>query len=167
MHFLISLSFFEKVAILLVVSSITSFLLIQAIQWLFPRLGFLDNPAPYGHDRAPVPFSAGVVFYINFLILGAFLFPLMTDVNREKLAIVLVLGAVVTIMSFIDDLDTIFKFDREAKSDTKKTAEELGKMRKKTPFEVPAKVRLTVQILIGAIIGFTSIKIGYISNFFG
>lgn len=77
------------------------------------------------------------------------------------------LGAVVTLISFVDDLDTIYKFDRESKSDVKKTAEELGKMRRDTPFIVPAKVRLAMQIGIGAIIGITSIKISYISNIFG
>lgn len=77
------------------------------------------------------------------------------------------LGAVVTFVSFIDDLDTIYKFDRESKSDVKKTAEELGKMRLDTPFFVPAKIRLFMQIGVGAIIGITSIKIGYVSNIFG
>ena len=81
--------------------------------------------------------------------------------------IILVLGAIVTFISFIDDLDTIHKFDRESKCDVKKTAEELGKMRRDTPFFVPAKVRLMMQIGVGAIIGITSIKIGYISNIFG
>ncbi|NCP76563.1 hypothetical protein GW830_00230 [bacterium] len=70
-------------------------------------------------------------------------------------------------MSFVDDLDTIYKFDRVSKSDIKKTAEELGNMRRSTPFFVPAKVRLMMQIGVGAIIGITSIKIGYISNIFG
>ena len=91
----------------------------------------------------------------------------MSDTNQSRLFILLVLGGIVTLVSFVDDLDTIYKFDRTSKSDVKKTAEELGKMRKDTPFFVPAKVRLFMQIGVGAIIGITSIKISYISNIFG
>jgi hypothetical protein len=91
----------------------------------------------------------------------------LADINKHRLFIILILGAVVTFISFIDDLDTIHKFDRESKSDVKKTAEELGGMRRDTPFFVPAKVRLMMQIGVGAIVGITSIKIGYISNIFG
>jgi len=40
-------------------------------------------------------------------------------------------------------------------------------MRRDTPFFVPAKIRLLMQIGVGAIVGITSIKIGYISNIFG
>ena len=105
--------------------------------------------------------------YVNFLLLSVFLHPLLSEINQQRLFIVLVLGGIVTLVSFIDDLDTIYKFDRGAKSDVKKTAEELGKMRRDTPFFVPAKIRLLMQIGVGAIIGITSIKIGYISNIFG
>jgi len=162
-----TLPLFTQIAIIFGISIVTSIVLMWVIRWGFTRVGFLDNPAPYGHDRAPVPFSAGVLFFINFLILSAVLIPLMTEGNKEKLFVVLVLGAIVTLVSFVDDLDTIFKFDRAAKCDVKRTPEELGKMRKKTPFEVPAKVRLAMQILVGAVIGLTSIKIGYVSNIFG
>lgn len=87
-------------------------------------------------------------------------------VNQNRLFIILVLGTVVTLVSFIDDLDTIHKFDRESKGNVKKTAAELGEGRR-TRFFVPAKIRLLMQIGVGAIIGITSIKIGYVSNIFG
>lgn len=126
----------------------------------FPKWGLLDNPGPYGHDRKPVPLGVGVVLYLNFLVCSiAFLG------MSEKLAVLLVLGAIVTLVSFLDDLDTIFKFDRSQK-DVKLTAEDMAK-RKDTPFAVSPKVRLAMQILIGLIVGLTSIKISYISNIFG
>lgn len=54
-------------------------------------------------------------------------------------------GALLNIISFIDDLDTIGK----------------------SPIKIPPIFRLGMQILVGAIIGLTSIKITYISNIFG
>lgn len=162
-----SLPIFAQFGIFLFVSLISSFIIFQTGKHLFFRFGLLDNPAPYGHKRKPVPLGIGSIFYLNFFFLSLFLHPLLSDINQNRLFIILVLGAVVTIISFIDDLDTIHKFDRESKSDVKKTAEELGKMRRDTPFFVPAKVRLMMQIGVGAIVGITSIKIGYISNIFG
>ena len=91
MNLLLSLPLFYKLAILLILSTLSSWVIIQIIRLSFPRLGLLDNPAPYGHKRAPVPLGAGMAFYLNFLIFGVFLFPLMTGVNKEKLLIVLFL----------------------------------------------------------------------------
>jgi len=162
-----SLSIFVQLGIFLGCSLVSSFTIFHIGKYLFARFGLLDNPAPYGHKRKPVPLGIGSIFYLNFLLLSFFLYPLLSGVNQHRLFIILVLGAVVTLISFMDDLDTIHKFDRDSKGDVKKTAEELGKMRRDTPFFVPAKVRLIMQIGVGAIIGITSIKIGYISNIFG
>ncbi len=63
----------------------------------------------------------------------------------HRFTIVLIIGALLNIISFIDDMDTIGK----------------------SPIKVPPIVRLGMQIAIGAIIGITSIKISYISNIFG
>lgn len=93
-----------------------------------------------------MPLGIGSIFYLNFFFLSFFLYPLLSSINQHRLFIILVLGAVVTFISFIDDLDTIHKFDRASKSDVKKTAEELGQMRRDTPFFIPAKVRLIMQI---------------------
>lgn len=38
---------------------------------------------------------------------------------------------------------------------------------RKTRFAISPKIRLTLQILIGLIVGLTSIKISYVSNIFG
>lgn len=54
-------------------------------------------------------------------------------------------------VSFVDDLDTIFKFDRYQKSKPIQTSEELTTV-KKTGFSISPKVRLAVQIGIGAIV---------------
>ncbi|MDC0505999.1 undecaprenyl/decaprenyl-phosphate alpha-N-acetylglucosaminyl 1-phosphate transferase [Candidatus Gracilibacteria bacterium] len=56
----------------------------------------------------------------------------------DKLLLIWVFGGVITLVSFFDDL-----------------------------FNVSPKLRLLFQIIIGAIIGVTSIKIGYVSNIFG
>lgn len=48
----------------------------------------------------------------------------------------------------------------------KRTAEELQGHARKTRFAVPAKVRLALQIFVGAVVGITSIKIGYVSGLF-
>lgn len=114
-----------------------------------------------------MPLGIGCILYLNFLLLSALIYPTLGEINQHRLFIILVLGAIVTVVSFIDDLDTIYKFDRKEKVSVKKTAEELGKMRRDTPFFVPAKVRLMMQVGVGAVIGITSIKISYISNIFG
>ncbi len=69
-------------------------------------------------------------------------------------------------MSFVDDLDTIFKFDRDEKTKPRTSTEELSRTRK-TGFAISPKVRLAMQVLVGLIIGLTSIKISYVSNIFG
>ncbi|MFA5917330.1 MAG: MraY family glycosyltransferase [Candidatus Gracilibacteria bacterium] len=58
--------------------------------------------------------------------------------HNSKLYLIWIFGLIITIISFFDDL-----------------------------LDVNAKIRLFVQIIIGATIGITSIKIGYISNIFG
>lgn len=139
-------------------SSVVSCVLFWGVMHYFPKWGLLDNPAPYGHDRKPVPHGVGVVLYLNFLICSiAFLG------MSEKLAILLVLGAIVTLVSFLDDLDTIYKYSEKDKST--KTGEMIKP--RETPFAISPKIRLALQILIGLIVGLTSIKISYVSNIFG
>nr|MDD3720184.1 MraY family glycosyltransferase [Candidatus Gracilibacteria bacterium] len=58
--------------------------------------------------------------------------------HNYKLYLIWIFGGIVTVISFLDDL-----------------------------LDVNPKIRLVIQIIIGAIIGITSIKIGYISNIFG
>lgn len=150
-----------------IASSVTSALIFRAVLRFFPVFGLVDNPAPYGHKRAPVPFGVGIAFFANFALFAALLVPLMPDSMHEKLYVLLALGALVSAVSFLDDLDTIYKFDRDEKVGIKKTSDELQGHARKTPFAVPAKVRLALQVFVGAVVGITSIKIGYVSGLFG
>ena len=149
-------------------SSLTSFAIFRGVLRYFPKFGLLDNPAPYGHKRAPVPFGVGIAFFANFALFALLLVPVMPESMHEKLYVLLALGTLVSAVSFLDDLDTIYKFDRDEKVGiVKKTAEELQGHARKTRFAVPAKVRLALQVFVGAVVGITSIKIGYVSGLFG
>ena len=64
---------------------------------------------------------------------------------EKRLIIVLVIGIIISIISFIDDLDTIGK----------------------SKMKIPPIARLLMQIGVGAIIGLTSIKISYMSHILG
>lgn len=67
-----------------------------------------------------------------------------SDLFMKRFTIILIIGSLLSIVSFIDDMDTI------------------GKSR----IKVPPLVRLGMQIAVGAVIGITSIKIAYVSNIF-
>ncbi len=109
-----------------------SFIVIIFIKNLFYNLQILDNPKKYWKTRKPVPYSMGVVFFMSFFVLSYF-----TVAQDEKLFLIWWFWAVITIVSFLDDM-----------------------------FQVSAKKRLIMQIIIWAVIGITSIKIWYISNIF-
>lgn len=154
------------IAAIAAASTALSFILFRTALARFPKWGLIDNPAPYGHERAPVPFGTGILLFINFAVLSTLLFWQMPEAMRWKLAILLGLGFLVAAISFVDDLDTIYKFDRAEKTGVRKTSKELGKVRK-TKFAIPAKARLALQVFVGAAVGVTSIKIGYVSGIFG
>ncbi len=147
-------------------SLLTSYCLFLGALFCFPKLGLVDNPLPYGHARNAVPLGTGIVLYGNFAIVCAILLTLGILDPTEKLFILLGLGAIITGVSFFDDLDTIFKFDRTSNASTRTSSEELTQVRK-TKFAISPKVRLIIQIFIGLIVGLTSIKISYVSNLFG
>lgn len=109
-----------------------SYLLITLFSYVFQKFAILDNPKKYGKKRSPIPYSMGVIFFISFFILSFF----FVDYSY-KLFLIWVFGAVITLVSFADDL-----------------------------LSLSAKTRLILQIIIGAIIWITSIKIGYVSNIF-
>ena len=140
-HF-IELDITIQALILAVCSAVLSFVFVRFGASTFQRFGILDRPYLYPHEqhRVPVPYGLGVILFLNFTFLS-FLF-LGFDV--DKLRVIFLLGLIVTIVSFLDDLNTIGKFRR-----------------------IPPAVRLTLQIGVGAIIGMTSIKIGYVSNLLG
>lgn len=74
-----------------------------------------------------------------------FLFADFSPLLEKRLLIVLGIGVFISIISFIDDLDTI------------------GKSR----IKIPPIARLLMQISVGTIIGLTSIKISYMSHILG
>jgi len=135
--------------ILFVGSSVASYFLLRWIEILWKKLGLLDRPHLYKSERwrKPVPYSAGVCILLMLLIMSpiVFLYGDLSSLLLKRFFIVLIIGVCITIVSFLDDMDTI------------------GKL----PFSIPPIVRLLMQVLVGAIIGFTSIKISYISQFFG
>ena len=110
-----------------------SYTLIVAFSHVFRRCNILDNPKKYWKKRNPVPYSMGIIFFISFFILS-----LIFVEFSYKLFLVWTFWAVITLVSFFDDL-----------------------------LSLSAKTRLLLQIIIGATIGITSIKIGYVSNIFG
>lgn len=77
---------------------------------------------------------------MNFLILAL----IYGDLSYRKLLLILVFGFIIVTVSIFDRLYS------------------LGK----TKFRISPLLRLLMQIGIGALIGITSIKIGYISNLF-
>ena len=109
-----------------------STILVLAISRLFTKIDILDNPKKYWKKRNAIPYSLGIIFFIAFFILS-FIF---VDYSY-KLLLIWVFWAVVTTISFLDDLTSM-----------------------------SAKTRLLIQIIIGATIGITSIKIWYVSNVF-
>lgn len=100
---------------------------------LFYRLKILDNPVKYKKNRAPIPYSMWVVFFLCFFVLSYFFVE-----HTYKLYLLWWFGFIITLVSFIDDM-----------------------------LNVSPKWRLLMQITIGATIGMTAIKVGYVSNIFG
>ncbi|PID86433.1 hypothetical protein CSB08_00415 [Candidatus Gracilibacteria bacterium] len=72
------------------------------------------------------------------LFLSFLLISIFSVEHTYKYYLIIVFGGIITFISFIDDM-----------------------------LNVNAKIRLIIQVIIGAIIGITSIKIGYVSNIFG
>jgi len=111
---------------------ILSFVSVSFFKELFYKLDILDNPKKYWKKRKPVPYSMGVIFFfVFFSVTYYFIEP------SYKLSLIWLFGAVITTVSFFDDM-----------------------------IQLSARSRLIVQICIGVVIGITSIKIWYISSIF-
>lgn len=136
------LPIFTKILFLFGISLISTSIIIYIFTHFFGKIWLMDQPHKYPHEgkRAPIPYSIWVVLFINFALLSV----LFLDLSYKKLIIMLVLWLIVTVVSFIDDLDTI----------------------NKSIIKVHPIFRLLMQIWIGAIIWITSIKIWYVSNIF-
>lgn len=139
----LDLPLLAKTFFLFGVSLISTSIIIYIFNNTFRKIGLMDHPEKYPHEwnRAPIPYWMWIILFINFVLLCV----TFLDIWYKKLIIILVLGAIISIVSFIDDLDTIDI----------------------SPFRVPPIIRLLLQIWIWAVIGITSIKIWYMSNIFG
>ncbi|MFA6520946.1 MAG: MraY family glycosyltransferase [Candidatus Gracilibacteria bacterium] len=80
------------------VSFLLTFAGIKVILKVFPKLGLLDKPGDYGLTRKPVPYSAGIIFFIVFLICTL----IFVDITKP-IAGVIFAGLLVTTVSFLDD----------------------------------------------------------------
>lgn len=84
---------------------ITSFGFTTAFAWLalksFPKLGLMDRPERYGHQRAPIPYPGGVASVLAFLA-SAFLF-LPVFEGSSVLAAVLAGASLLAFTCFWDD----------------------------------------------------------------
>lgn len=135
--------------VIFALSTLGSYLLLQAVIVVWKKFKILDRPHLYKSEqgRAPAPYSAGVMLCFTLLLLSPiiYLFGDFSDLLIKRFTIVLVLGVFLSIVSFVDDMDTIGK----------------------SPVKIPPVFRLVMQVFIGMIVGITSIKIAYISNIFG
>ncbi len=121
-----------NIFITFILSLLLSLILIFLFKAIFEKLKIVDNPKKYWKKRKPIVYSMWIVFFIVFFIVSYFFIE-----HSNKLYILWWFGAIITLISFIDDR-----------------------------VEISAKIRLLVQILIWAIIWVTSIQIAYISNIF-
>ncbi|MEK9132951.1 MAG: MraY family glycosyltransferase [Patescibacteria group bacterium] len=80
------------------ISFLLTFAGIKIILKIFPKLGLLDKPGEYGLARKPMPYSAGIIFFIVFLICTL----IFVDITKP-IAGVIFAGLLVTIVSFCDD----------------------------------------------------------------
>lgn len=75
-----------------------TFLSVLAALWFFPKIGLLDKPHQYGLNRAPIPYSGGLILFGVFLILVLLLLPL-----EKHLIGVLAAAGMIVAVSFLDD----------------------------------------------------------------
>ena len=143
------MSLLPQILVFFIASIILSPLMIALVKWIAHKYSLLDRPHLYKSEagRKPAPYSVGIVVFLTLLALSPliYLFGDFSPLLEKRFTIVLVIGALISLISWIDDMDTIGK----------------------SPVKVPPLVRLGMQILVGLIIGLTSIKIAYVSNIFG
>ena len=141
--------FLLQIFIIFLSSLLITPLILSGISFLFQKWGFLDRPHLYKSEkwRKPAPYGVGIVLILMLLIFfPVFYFSFdFSAILERRLHIVMILWVLLALVSFVDDMDTIGK----------------------SPISVPPLFRLGMQILIGLIIGLTSIKISYVSGLFG
>lgn len=114
-------------------SFLTTLLLILIFEKVFRARGWVDNPARYGHLRMPVPYSLGFIFCIVFVVMSVAFF----DLNAKLIAVIIA-GAGLTLIAFIDDWRNL-----------------------------SAVLRLGIQILLAGLVVFSGTYAPAISNPFG
>ncbi|KKU80356.1 MAG: Glycosyl transferase family 4 [Candidatus Peregrinibacteria bacterium GW2011_GWA2_47_7] len=65
---------------------------------LFPRLKLLDHPELHGLDRAPIPYSGGLVLFFSFL----FSTLIFIDLSKQVVAVIFA-ALLIAFVSFLDD----------------------------------------------------------------
>jgi UDP-GlcNAc:undecaprenyl-phosphate/decaprenyl-phosphate GlcNAc-1-phosphate transferase len=143
------MSFFSTIIWFFVASIVISPFVVAGVSALLRKYKIMDRPERYKSEkwREPAPYGIGISLFIILVIFGPiiiYFFP-FSPILEKRLIIMLIVWWLLTLVSFIDDLDTI------------------GRSR----ISVPPLFRLSIQILVWVIIGMTSIKISYISWMFG
>jgi UDP-GlcNAc:undecaprenyl-phosphate GlcNAc-1-phosphate transferase len=142
------MEFFIKIILLFLLSWGIAWILLNWICTLWRRFGIVDLPHLYENEwnRKPAPYSIGIVLVFMVLIFAPLISWIFdfSPLLEEKLEVIVGLAALIGVISFIDDLDTI----------------------KQSRIHIPPILRLGLQIFVGLIIGITSIKITYISGIF-
>lgn len=73
-------------------------LMIFVLSLAFRKIGWMDKPHLYGHQREPVPYGVGIVFFLIFLALSWLLIPI-----SNKLIALWIAGGLLSLVSFWDD----------------------------------------------------------------
>lgn len=83
---------------LFILSLFSSLFLIILFKKIFYHFKLLDNPKKYWYKRDPVPYSMGVIFFINFILLSYFFIE-----PNYKMLLLFIFGFIITVLSFLDD----------------------------------------------------------------
>lgn len=84
--------------IIALISFLLTITLVTLCTWIFPLLGWMDDPNKYGYERKPVPYGVGILFYCTFTIVSSYFLE-----SSVQLFAVFLAGGILTLVSFIDD----------------------------------------------------------------
>lgn len=79
-------------------AALVTFIGIKIIVRFFPKWKLLDRPHEYGLSRPPVPYGAGIIFFLVFLVSTL----IFADISKQLLGVILAALLIVSV-SFIDD----------------------------------------------------------------
>lgn len=91
-------NFTLELFLIFIVSVFFSLFLIFIFKKLFYKFKILDNPKKYWKNRAPIPYSMWIIFFIWFFCLSYF----FVDYNY-KLGLIWIFWLIITAISFLDD----------------------------------------------------------------